>query len=89
MITSIFITLAFSVLSWVIGILPDSSGFPADATTAFQSLGGYLGIWDPILPIATLATCVGLVFAVELGIFAFKSVKWIISHIPWIGGRGH
>jgi len=89
MITTAIIQLAYSLISWLINIFPASTGFPAAATTAFSSLGGYIGVWDPILPIATLATCVSLVFALEIGIFGFKTLKWIFSHIPYIGGKGH
>jgi len=52
-------------------------------------LGGYLTMWSPILPISTLIACLTLVFGVEIGIFSFKGIKWIISHIPFIGGKGH
>jgi hypothetical protein len=89
MIITAIITIAYSLLYWLIQVFPASQGFPAEASTAFTSLGGYLGIFSPILPLSTLATCVALVFTVELGIFAFKSIKWIISHIPAIGGKGH
>lgn len=88
MIVTGIISLAYSILNWLINVLPNSTGFPTEAQSAFTTLGGYLGVWSPILPITTLATCVGIIFSMELGIFAFKSIKWIISHIPWIGGSG-
>lgn len=88
MITNAFLTISYSILHWLINILPTSTGFPQEAHTAMESLGGYLGIWSPVLPISTLATVVSFVLAVEVGIFSFKSVKWIISHIPIVGGRG-
>lgn len=89
MIPNAIISIAYSLLHWLIGILPASTGFPPEAHTAMQGLGGYAGIWSPILPLATLATVVTLVFSVEIGIFGFKGIKWIISHIPWIGGKGN
>jgi len=89
MILSGIISIGAYLLSWIIGILPDSTGFPDEAHTAMSGLGGYLGIWSPILPIATLGTLVALVFSVEIAIFGFKGVKWVTSHIPWIGGKGN
>lgn len=89
MIITAIINIAYSFLHWFIGVLPTSTGFPAEATTAVTSLGGFIGVWSPILPLTTLATCVSLAFALELGIFSFKTIKWIISHIPWIGGKGN
>jgi len=89
MILSGIILIGAYLLTWVIGILPASTGFPDEAHAAMAGLGGYLGIWSPILPIATLGTLVTLVFSVEIAIFGFKGVKWVISHIPWIGGKGN
>jgi len=88
MITTGIILIGYTLLSWLIGIFPDSTGFPDAAHEAMAGLGGYLGIWSPILPIATLTTVLTLVFGTEIAIFGFKGVKWVISHIPWIGGKG-
>jgi len=88
MITEFFLKLPLLFLSWLIGLFPLSTGFPQDVHTAASSLGGYLGILSPLVPLDTLATVVGLVFAVELSIFAFKTFKWLFSHVPIIGGKG-
>lgn len=88
MIITAIINVAYSVLSWFIGILPASAGIPAEAHSAAVSVGGYLGVFDPILPIATLLTTITLVYSVEIGIFSFKTIKWVLSHIPWVGGKG-
>jgi len=89
MILDVIFSLGYILLSLVIQILPESTGFPAEVNTAVTSLGGYVGILDPIFPISTLATVVGLVFSTELAIFMFKNSKWIIGHIPWVGGKGN
>jgi len=88
MIISGLIYLAYFLVNGVISALPDSSGFPTAAHTAVQSLGGYVGMFSPILPMATLATCIGLIFTVEIAIFGLKTFKWIVAHIPWVGGKG-
>lgn len=88
MITGAFINLAYFLLHGIISFLPASQGFPADALAAATTIGGYVGIFDPIISIATLAATLTLVFSVEIGIFGFKTGKWIIAHIPFIGGRG-
>jgi len=89
MITDLFINFSYIVINTIVNFFPISSGFGSEVATAFSSLGGYLGVWSPILPISTLATCVSLVLGIELSIFGFKSFKWIFSHIPWIGGKGN
>jgi len=88
MITDAFLRLAFWLADFIIGILPSSEGFPEAAYEAFNQAGSYFDIWSPVIPIDVVFTCVGIVFAVELGLFGFKTLKWIISHIPWIGGKG-
>jgi len=88
MITEFFLNLPYFFLSWLIGLFPSSNGFPPEVHTAAAALGGYLGILDPLVPIATLATVVSLMFLVEVSIFGFKSLKWVLSHIPFIGGKG-
>jgi len=89
MIVSAFISLAFLILDGIVSLLPNSTGFPQGAHDAVSGLGGYFGMFAPILPMSTLATCVGLIFSVEIAIFGFKSIKWIVSHIPWVGGHGN
>lgn len=88
MITSAIINLSSSLLNWLINLFPTSTGFPNEAHQAVTYLGGYLGIWSPILPTNNLIGIITLVIAVEVGIFGFKTLKWIISHIPMIGGKG-
>lgn len=88
MITGAIINLAYFMLNGIISLLPASQGFPPDALAAAHTIGGYVGIFDPIISIATLAATLTLVFSVELGIFGFKTGKWIVGHIPFIGGKG-
>jgi len=89
MILTGIINFVYFAISSIINLLPISTGFPADAHTAMAGLGGYMGVWGPILPLTTLLTCITIVFGVEIAIFGFKTGKWIISHLPWIGGKGN
>jgi len=88
MITTFFLTIATGVLNLIISIFPTSEGLPVEVTNAVTQFGGYVGILGAILPIGTLATVLGLIIAVELGIFGFKGFKWIFSHVPFVGGKG-
>jgi len=88
MITSFFITISYFLLNGILSIFPLSSGFPSDVDTAVSSIGGYLGILDPLVPIPTMLTILTLIITFELAVFAFKGLKWIFSHIPLIGGKG-
>jgi len=88
MITDLFMNFVYGMLVWLINILPASTGFPPEVQNAFTTIGGYTKIFDPLIPWATMATCVALAFSVEIAIFGFKTLKWIISHVPIIGGKG-
>lgn len=86
MIFDAFLYIAVYILSWLVEKLPTGVGFGAEFHTAVSSLGGYVEMWKPLFPMDTIATLVSLIVIVELSIFAFKTAKWIISHIPFIGG---
>jgi len=76
-------------LNGLISIFPSGSTFGTDVHSAFSTLGSYFGVMDSFVPINTLFNCLLLVFGVEIAIFGFKTLKWVISHIPMIGGKGN
>jgi hypothetical protein len=88
MIFSGFVYLGAFVLNLVSGILPTGTGFPIEVQQAITTFGGYVQILDTILPIQTLAIVLGIIIATDLAIFGFKTLKWVVSHIPFVGGRG-
>ena len=88
MITTAFINLAFILIHLIVSIFPLGGVLPPAIHSAATSLGGYLHILDPLVPISILLTCLSLIFSVEIALFGFKTLKWVISHIPWIGGKG-
>jgi len=88
MIGDLFFNIVYWFASSIIAMFPASQGFPEEVHTAASTIGGYFGMFDSLIPIATLLTCITLIFSVEIGIFGFRTVKWVISHLPLIGGRG-
>ena len=85
MIVSALINTAYYVLAFFINLFPQSSGFPSEVSSAFAYFGGYVGMLDPILPISTLATTVGIVFVVEGVIFSYRVLTWVFHKVPFIG----
>jgi len=73
----VFISLASVVFSW----LP-VGGLPTSVNTSFQSLIGYLYVFNGIFPIDTLMNLLGYSLIGLAGIFAFKAFLWLISFIP-------
>lgn len=88
MITDFFLQIPYYFLAFIIGVLPRSEGFPNEFVEAVAGLGGYISMFDMILPVATLGTVLGIMFSVEIGIFGFKTFKWVWSHVPMFGGKG-
>jgi len=88
MIIDTLLNICYAFVAFLIGLFPDSQGFPPEAVEAAQTIGGYAGIFNPIISVSTLGLTLGLVFAVEIGIFGFKTFKWLFGHIPIIGGKG-
>jgi len=88
MLGDFFIRIALWFVQSLIGFLPTSTGFPPEIASAFASIGGYADIFSPLIPWATMTIVVGLAFSVEIAIFGFKTLKWVISHLPFIGGKG-
>lgn len=88
MITDIFLTFLVYVFGFFFAIFPVGGGLSTEVTTAIQTFGSYTTIIDALVPLDTLGTIIGLVFAFELAVFAFKTLRWIWGHVPVIGGRG-
>ena len=88
MIFTGFVYIGSYILQLIVSILPTSTGFPPDVASAFATMGGYVQMLDTLLPISTLATVLGIIVSVDVAIFGFKTFKWLISHIPAVGGRG-
>jgi len=85
MIYTLFLDLAYYVLGFFLSIFPVSDGYPVEVTQAFQWIGGFVGMLDPLVPVGTLLVTVSLAFTVELLVFGFKLLSWIFSKIPVIG----
>jgi len=88
MILDLLLYFALIILDWITGLFPSSVGFGTDFHDAMALIGGYMDIFTPLIPVDTMVAMITIVMGVEIGIFGFKTVKWIVSHIPWIGGKG-
>jgi len=88
MISTAFIYFAYYTLTFLTAIFPTSTGFSAEVTTAVTQLGGYTAIINTLIPLSTLSTIVVLIISVELIIFAFKGLRFILGYVPVVGGKG-
>ena len=87
MITDAIINLAYSVISGLINVFPAGSGFPAEVHPASTAIGQYFTLLSPIIPVSTVATVTGFIFTIEIAIFSFKTLRWLMTYIPFVGGK--
>jgi len=88
MITGYFLNLPYYFISFLIGLLPASQGFPPEILAAAQTIGGQIGMFEPVFPTGDLAAGLAIVSASQIGVWSWKTFKWVVSHIPWFGGKG-
>lgn len=86
MITSAVLTILKDLLDAVLSPLLSQSDVVLDPhlTSAVSNVQGFINTLDPIFPITTLLACIAIVLAVELAIFAYKAIMWLIKKIPMI-----
>lgn len=88
MITTGLINISYYVLNWLISLFPVGSNLPTNVHTGASYLGGFFTLINPLVPTTTLAIIIGLIFTVEIAFFGWRTLKWVLSFIPLIGGRG-
>jgi len=88
MITGYFLNFPYYFIAFFIGLLPASQGFPSQILAAAQTIGGQIGMFDPVFPTTDLAAALAILSSAQIGIWSWKTFKWLASHIPIIGGRG-
>ena len=76
-----FINGAIILATYPLRLLADAE-LPVEIYNTISQVGGYLGAIEPVFPINTLLTILGLLLAIEGYIFIYKVVMWIIRRIP-------
>lgn len=87
MILSIFILIASVLLSSIIFFFPESTGLSTTATNSIQSLANYLYIFNNILAIDTLFSCLLIYLSFELILLGIQLIRWFIRFIPFFGSK--
>ena len=86
MIATITLNLIYGLI-WVIlaplRLLPDVS-MSGEVASSIASVGSYIAPFNFVLPIATIITIILLVVSIEVGIFLYKGIMWLIKKIPTI-----
>lgn len=86
MITDILLASFAVIIQFIVSplsLLPDAT-LDTRISTAFANVQGYISTMDPIFPIGTLLTVLGIIVLVEFAIFGYKALYWLIKKIPTI-----
>jgi len=86
MITDILLQVLVIIISFVLSpltLLPDAT-LPASLIQAYGNVQGFAATVNPIFPLDTLFEVLGVVLVVEVAIFGYKAVYWLIKKIPMI-----
>lgn len=86
MIAEFFLLLPYRFLSFLIGIIPDGIPLPSEIMEGAVEVGGTIGIFEPIMPLGTLASALTILFTAQIGIWTWKTLRMFASHLPYIGG---
>jgi len=81
MISTFLLTLLYSFLNLITGILP-TGHVPAIMQTAFAYFVGIANSFSYVIPVATLLQAMAVVIAVDGAIMVWHFINWIIRKVP-------
>lgn len=85
MIFQALINIIFSVLDFIIGLLPDPTSLPDEMSDAFTQIASYLKKVNHYLPMETIFSIIGLIFAIETGLLLFTVFNWLYNKVRGSG----
>jgi len=87
MLFSIFIIIASTLLSVVLSFFPTSTGYSTTVSSGIQSLAGYLYIFNNLIAIDVLFSCLVIYLTFEIILIGIQLIRWFIRFIPFFGNR--
>lgn len=86
MITGFLLTILQTIVSAVLTpfqALPDVALDP-NLINGIANVQGIMSTIEPIFPLETLLSILGIVVGIEIAIFTYKAIMWLIKKIPTI-----
>lgn len=86
MITGFLLTILQTIVSAVLTpfqALPDVALDP-NLINGIANVQGIMSTIEPIFPLETLLNILGIVVGIEIAIFTYKAIMWLIKKIPTI-----
>jgi len=86
MITSALLNIIYAFVVAMIALLPSATILPDGLETAMEFFRTFIaGIIDLIPALSVLPTIIGLIITLEIAMFAWKSINWIINIVRGSG----
>ena len=85
---------AISVINWLISLIPSLPIWPSGIdlgtswTYILSTLAQELQAWNYYICINLWLYLFGLAMIFEAASATFKALRWLISHLPFVGGEG-
>lgn len=81
MISTFFLSIFYSFVSFLVGFLPTGT-LPASIASSFAYFMGLVNSFSYFVPVATLLQAALLVLAFDGALFLWSFINWIIRKIP-------
>lgn len=85
MITSVLMNLFLTCISFCFSFLPDSDSLPSQISDSLLVFASYFNKADSLFPVSTVFTIIALGVSVELALFFFKLINWVLNKIRGSG----
>lgn len=81
MIVTAILNFLYAVISFFIGLLPDSAGLPVAVTDSFTYFVSSLKAFEFVLPVDTLFTVFGYAMVFYMALFLWRGLHWVYNKI--------
>jgi len=85
MITTLVLTLTYSLLNLLLSVLPVGATLPAGISNALAFMIYSANALDYVIPVGSLFGALSIVLGVEIVLWSFHGFMWVYRHIPLIG----
>jgi len=88
MLTTLIITIPITFLTLLANLFPIASSMASGVASALSSASSSLWALNAFIPVPTIALATGIAVSVEIVLLSFRFARFIISYIPFFGGKG-
>ena len=84
MIATAILTVFYTFIIFLVGILPSSAGLSTDVTNAISNAFDIAYDFDFIIPMGVVVDVILIALLFHVGILSFKAIVWLMRKIPGI-----